>query len=118
MPTDDHIRVRLTVEERRVLRCGITEWGGPAHCTEEFARAMGFDGVADLELHSPRLREAVEVGEPLTREDWRRVSLMTEVAFASDIVGSGVDWATTTGMSDEQTIRLLRCIQRKVAGAT
>ncbi len=79
---------------------------------------MGFDGIADLHLHGPRLRMAIEAGEPLTRADWRRVTLMTEVAFASDIVGAGVDWATTTGLSDDKTIRVLRGIQRKVVGAT
>ena len=118
MPADDLLPVQLTAEERRVLRCGITEWGGPASCTEEFARAMGFESVADLRQHSPRLRDAVEAGEPLTRTDWRRVALMTEVVFASDEVGSGLDWAITTGMSDEETIRLLRDIQRKLNRAT
>lgn len=79
---------------------------------------MGFDGVADLDLQSPRLREAVEETQPLSREDWRRILLMTEVAFASDVVGSGVEWSITTGMSDEETLRLLRSIQRKLVRAT
>ena len=35
-------------------------------------------------------------------------------AHASDLVGSGTDWRTTTGMDDDETIRLLRTIQRKL----
>jgi hypothetical protein len=32
----------------------------------------------------------------------------------SDVLGSGVEWSTTTGLSDALTIRRLRGIQRKV----
>ena len=42
--------------------------------------------------------------------------ILTEVVFVSDLVGSGVEWETTTGLSDEVTIRLLRGIQRKLVG--
>ena len=41
-------------------------------------------------------------------------AVLTELVFASDLVGSGVDWATTTGFNDDETIRLLRSIQRKL----
>ncbi len=117
MPADDPLAVDLTEDERQVLRNGITEWGGPADCTEEFARAMGFDGLADFNLQGPRLRDALDARRPLSRQDWGRVLLMTEVAFASDTFGSGLDWATTTGIPDETTIHLLRNVQRKVASA-
>ncbi|MFB7630573.1 hypothetical protein ACFC0M_06440 [Streptomyces sp. NPDC056149] len=33
----------------------------------------------------------------------------------SDLVGSGVEWSTTTGLEDEATIKALRLIQRKLA---
>jgi hypothetical protein len=54
-------------------------------------------------------------GQPLTPADWRRALLATELAFASDVLGSGVEWSTTTGWRDDETIRCLRNIQRKLA---
>src|SRR4051812_12139335 len=38
-------------------------------------------------------------GELLAPADWRRALLATELAFASDLVGSAVDWPTTTGFT-------------------
>jgi hypothetical protein len=110
----DLIDVDLASSERRLLRYGITEWGGPAHCTEEMAVAIGFVSVRDLFDNRDRLVRAIGGGDPLTSRDWRRVLLSTEVVFASDVVGSGIDWRSTTGLSDEDTIVLLRSVQRKV----
>ncbi len=104
----------LDDDERYILRRGIVEWGGPAYPTEELAIAMGFSGVRDLLADGKRLHEAVEAGRPLSRTDWFRVVLATEIAFASDLVGSGRDWSITTGVSDEHSLRTLRGIQRKV----
>jgi len=79
---------------------------------------MGFRGSEDLWQGEGRdLREAVRQGEHLTREDWRRTLLATEIVFASDVVGAGMDWSITTGLSDEETIRVLRTIQRKISRA-
>jgi hypothetical protein len=111
---DDLVSAPLDDEERRVLSSGIAEWGGPARCTEEFAQAMGFDSLADLHAERPRLLQALGANQPMSRKDWRRALLLTEVVFVSDVVGSGVDWETTTRPSDEETIRLLRGIQRKM----
>lgn len=38
-----------------------------------------------------------------------------EIVFASDVFGSGIDWSTTVGRTDEETIRILRSLQRKIA---
>lgn len=104
----------LTEEERFVLRCGVVEWGGPAQCTEELAVAMGFSSVHDLFANIRRLIDAVMSGQPMSRTDWFSVVLATEVVFASDLVGSGMDWYATTGLTDADTIRILRGVQRKV----
>jgi hypothetical protein len=37
-----------------------------------------------------------------------------EIVFASDYYGSGVIWPTTAGMQDQESIVLLRSIQRKL----
>jgi hypothetical protein len=63
----------------------------------------------------PRLRPLIRTGQPLNRRDWRRALIATEIVFASDVFGSGWDWSITTGISDEDTIRILRSLQRKIA---
>jgi hypothetical protein len=42
---------------------------------------------------------------------------MTEIVFASDLIGSGWDWQSTVGLGDGETIALIRGIQRKVPRA-
>jgi len=76
---------------------------------------MGFTSTADLHNEGRRLREALRNSQPLTKDDWRRSLVATEIAFASDVYGSGCDWPITTGLSDEETIQLLRSAQRKIA---
>ena len=108
---DELIALSLSDEEREVLARGLSEWGGPARCTHELAIAMGFGSVEDLLAESERMCGHLEQGEPLTRSDWWRALLATEIAFVSDVVGSGVEWPTTTGLDDDQTIRILRAVQ-------
>lgn len=114
--SDETIELELTDAERGILRAGLLEWGGPANGTEQLAVAMGFNGANDLLVQRDRLAGALAAGAPLTRLDWARTLLATELAFISDIAGSGVDWSTTTGLSDTDSIKLLRSIQRKAAG--
>ena len=109
------LSIALTAEERRLLRHGLGEWGGPARCTDELALAMGFADVKDLFAQSDRLVNSLESQSPLSAPDWRRVLAATEIVFASDVFGSGVDWPTTTGLLDDETIKLLRSVQRKVS---
>jgi hypothetical protein len=104
----------LTDGEVQLLRKALMEWSPPARCTEEFAVAMGFLSAMDLPDQCSRIRSALVVGEPLEPMDWARTLLATEIAFASDVVGSGYEWSTTTGWSDEVTIKTLRTIQRKL----
>lgn len=107
----------LTDDERELLWRGLFEWGGPASPTKAMAVAMGFLDVSDLLKEGSRMMADIREGRPLTYVDWRRALLATEIVFASDVVGSGVDWSTTTGLQDEETIRMLRSIQRKLVAA-
>ncbi len=113
------LSIDLSAKERHVLLWGLINWGGPAHCTDELAIAIGFDSRTDFhkQVRShllPRLRAQ----EGLSRENWWRVLLATELCFASGLVGSGSDWSATTGISDSESIQLLRSLQRKVRHAT
>ena len=109
--------VELTDDERRLLRCGLGEWGGPASPTEALAVAMGFPDLASMGPELRRLRSALDERSPLGRADWTRVLVATEIVFASDVLRSGTDWVYTTGFSDAESIALLRAVQVKI-GAT
>ena len=104
----------LTDDEQELLWRGLLEWGGPASPTKSMAVAMGFRDVSDLLKEGSRIRKDIRERRPLTYSDWRRALLATEIVFASDVVGSGVEWSTTTGLEDEETMRMLRSIQRKL----
>jgi hypothetical protein len=106
--------LELNDDERDLLRTGLAEWGGSAHLTDSMARAMGFEDRADFSVQNRRIVASLAAGEALSRADWRRALLATEVVFASDVVGSGLDWETTTGICDADTLRLLRSLQRKM----
>jgi len=111
---NDLIQVPLTDQERNVLRWGLIEWGGPGQCTEEFAIAMGFGSLDGLFAETDRLVRSLDEHEALSAVDWVRILLSTEVVFASDVVGSGTDWVETVGVTDVETIAILRAVQRKI----
>lgn len=106
----------LTDAERYVLNRGLVEWGGPAHCTEAMAIAMGFQSVEDLFVQADRMIDALEQRRPLSRRDWTRALLATEIVFISDVLGSGPEWPTTTDLDDIETLHTLRGLQLKLAG--
>ncbi|GAB2573029.1 hypothetical protein Aab01nite_19450 [Paractinoplanes abujensis] len=112
--TDVRPAAILNDDETALLIRALGEWGGPARCSDEMAYAMGFADAADLYTGSRRLSHAIRDDVPLSPADWARVLLATEVVFVSDLVGSGYEWSTTTGRSDEGTIRLLRGLQRQL----
>ncbi|WP_327141330.1 hypothetical protein [Nocardia sp. NBC_01327] len=114
MQAESLVVVELSDDERHVLRCGLNEWVGPARSSEALAVAMGFASVEDLYEQGQRLRAALSSNQPLSASDWRRALVATEFVFASDVFGSGVEWPTTTGLRDEETIRILRGLQRKL----
>ena len=108
------IDIALSDTERRVLKHGLLEWSGPARCSDALALAMGFGNVDDLWDESDRIISALETKAPLSSLDWARTLLATEICFASDVLGAGVDWSTVSGLDDAETLRLLRGIQHKI----
>jgi hypothetical protein len=108
------VSVELTPREREVLVRGLVERTGPARMTEPLARALWFDGLSDFEANLERLRNAIEAGDALPALDWHRALSATEVVFASWVLGAGGDWSIVTGLGDEETLRELRSIQRKL----
>jgi len=111
----ERVDLELTKDERAILACGLIEWGGPASGTDEIARLIGFRDLSSLYEDGSRIADSIRGGHALSADDWRRALLATELVFASDLIGSGIDWEVTTGFGDERTIRLLRNAQRKLA---
>lgn len=116
MQPDELVHVALSEAERYLLNRGLVEWGGPASCTEQMAAALGFKSVADLFDEGYRIAQDLSNDRPLTRRDWTRALLATEVVFASDVLGSGHDWEITTGLEDVATLLTLREVQSRLAG--
>lgn len=113
-PAGQPVDIDLTVREREFLARGLAEWGGPAHATEAIAAALGLFDLNDSADVVERLSRTVRSGEPLSTADWQRAVGVVEVMFASDRFGSGLEWETTTGFGDVESIGLLRSIQRRL----
>jgi hypothetical protein len=114
MNQHDRVAFDLTKEERELLFRGFLEWGGPAYPNDAMAVAIGFRNVDELLEEGLQIGEDIRSGRALTKRDWRRALLATEIVFASSVVGSGLDWSITTGFQDDETIAMLRSIQRKL----
>jgi hypothetical protein len=96
-------RVQITVEREPL-----------AVLTDSLARGMGFDDVDDFDQQRKRMGLALRERAVLSRWDWTRILIAAEIVFVSDVVGSGVEWATTTGQTDADTLDALRGLQRKL----
>jgi hypothetical protein len=105
----------LTDSEVRLLRRALGEWGGSARCSDQLAFGMGFSDARDLLDQCRILSRALGDDDPIKPVNWARTLLAAEIVFVSDLAGSGVEWQTTTGLSDEATLPILRAIQRKLA---
>ncbi|WP_197025816.1 hypothetical protein [Nocardioides sp. URHA0020] len=114
MPEEPDEPLALDDRERRFLRAAMLEWGGPAKPTDALAVALGFTKAATMSGETWALWERIESGEVLSSQDWRRVLAAAEAVFASDVFGSGLDWPTTSGMPDAESIAVLRGLQRKL----
>jgi hypothetical protein len=75
---------------------------------------MGFSSAESLSGEARALWQRIEAREVLTTEDWRQVLLAVEIVFVSDVVGSGLDFRFTSGIPDEEAIKILRGLQRKL----
>jgi hypothetical protein len=108
----------LSADETRLLLAALLQWCGPANCSEEFAVAMGFRNATLLSTTCWKIRDAIQRDEPLQPMDWARAILATEVGFASDLMGCGVEWSTLTGLRDHAAVETLRSVQRKLVSIT
>lgn len=111
---DAPLRVDLDDDERLTLIIGLNDWGGPAHPTDAIATLLRYDGVSEMLHDLTRLKETIEGGGPLSRRDWTRALVATEIVFVSDVFGTGREWVVIQGTPDEYWIGLIRRLQEKV----
>jgi hypothetical protein len=118
-PADRHELLRaaeldLTRDELCFIADGLGQWGGPARPEPEVAALAGFDGVQEMYAAVEQLRLSLDERKPLSRRDWHRLLILTELIFASDTFGAGYEWQTVTGRDDVTDLKLLRGLQYKL----
>lgn len=70
------------------------------------AKASGFSGTSDLFRDGHRIAADIRPASHLSIADWHRALLATEIIFASDVVGAGLEWHGATGWDNVTTLRL------------
>ncbi len=116
----DLVAVDLTDREREFIRQALEQWALSAADAPFPFQVLGLSTWEEFGALTLRLRRAVTSGQPLEDIDWARVLFLTEITWASDLVGAGLDFATVTGFSDTEAVSLLRGLQRrrKIGGHT
>lgn len=109
------VAIELTDREREIIADALYEWQGSAGWAPLPIDALGLSSWEEFDALTDRLRDAITRGEPLSDLDWARVLFVTEITWASNLVGSGLDFAIVTGFSDAEAITLLRSLQRKIS---
>lgn len=108
------IRIDLTEQERTFIADALYAWSGPAGWTPLPIEALGLSNWDEFDALTDRLRDAVTWGQPLTDLDWARALFLTEISWASCLVGAGQDFEIVTGISDADAVTVLRSLQRKI----
>jgi hypothetical protein len=112
MSPEDRMSVYLTDDERRLLLAGLMEFGGPAAGAPALAPLVGAASVDEFFQLTDRLSEAIKSDAPLSDLDWARALVLTEICWASDILGAASEFSSN--MSDELALATLRSLQRKL----
>jgi hypothetical protein len=106
------VDVDLADDERWLLLAGLMEYGGPAAGAAVLAPLVGEKSVDAFFQLTDRLSLAIKNGQPLSGLDWTRALVLTEICWASDVLGAGIEFATN--MSDERALPALRALQHKL----
>lgn len=104
--------VELTDDERRLLLAGLMEYGGPAAGAGALAPLVGAQNVEEFFQLTDRLSAAIKDDQPLSGLDWARALLLTEICWASDVLGAASEFATN--LPDDRALPALRSLQRKL----
>lgn len=112
------VPVDLTEDERGFIEQALAQWGWSASDAPFPFQLLGLSTWEEFGGLIVRLQRAVAEGEPLTDLDWARVLFLTEITWASSLIGAGLDFAIVTRFSDIDGLSVLRGLQRKLGGYT
>lgn len=104
----------LTEDESHFVQKALEQWGDSASGKPFPFQTLGLASWEEFGRLVGRLIDAVSRREPLTDLDWARVLFLTELSWASSLVGSGMDFAIVTRFTDTEAVALLRSLQRKI----
>ena len=107
------VAVELTDDERDFIQQTLEQWALSAASKPFPFQVLGLSTWEEFGNLTGRLEHAVTDGEPMTDLDWARVLFLTEITWASMLIGSGLDFAIVTRFSDSEAVSLLRGLQRK-----
>ena len=110
------VAVDLTEDERDFIRQTLEQWGWSASQKPFPFQILGLSTWKEFGDLVVRLIRAISGSESMTDLDWARALFLTEITWASSLVGSGLDFAIVTGFSDADAVALLRSVQRKIGG--
>ncbi|MBW0013411.1 MAG: hypothetical protein JO059_09625 [Mycobacterium sp.] len=110
------VAVDLTQDERDFIRQALQQWESSAAGQPFPFQVLGLSTWGEFGEQTLRLERAITGCQPLTDLDWARVLFLTEVTWASDLIGSGLDFDVVTSFSDTEAVSLLRGLQRKIGG--
>ncbi|WP_231970945.1 hypothetical protein [Mycobacterium sp. E3198] len=114
--SSDLVVVDLTKDERNFIRQTLRQWESSAAGQPFPFQVLGLRTWEEFGALTLRLEHAVTDHEALTDLDWARVLFLTEVTWASDLIGAGLDFDAVTSFSDADALTLLRGLQRKIGG--
>jgi hypothetical protein len=106
----------LTADERDFIRQTLHQWESSASGQPFPFQVLGLLTWEEFGELTLRLEHAVTGGEPLADLDWARVLFLTEITWASSLIGAGLDFDVVTRFSDTEAVTLLRGLQRKIGG--
>lgn len=112
---DELVAIELTADERDFIEQTLKQWSLSAASTPFPFQVLGLSTWEEFGGLTYRLERAAVDGEALTDLDWARLLFLTEVTFASDLIGSGVEHTLMTRFSDAEAIGVLRGLQRKIS---
>ncbi|MFZ0834723.1 MAG: hypothetical protein WAM92_16950 [Mycobacterium sp.] len=109
---DDLVDIELTNTERELMVQVLNEYAGTAQqAFELMAPVVGQTSEDEWWDYIGPLHDAIKRKQPLSDLDWARALFLTEVGFASDLVGSGRRFGRR---ADEFWIVELRSLQDKI----
>jgi hypothetical protein len=108
------LTVDLSDDERAFIWQAMYQWQFSASRQPFPYQVLGLATWQEFAELTHRLAHAVTDREPLTGLDWMRVLYLTECSWASDVVGSGLDFSIVTEFSDIDGLSLLRRLQHKI----